>query len=111
VGAWWRKQWHFEIIGGAVVPNRLPPPIGEIGGGILIATAMQVSERRLLVETFTASEALADVEMTYVSIVAAWMATKFPPESIRVEGVVNHPLLSVSRLNAELLAMLEAHGY
>jgi hypothetical protein len=110
VGSWWRRRWTFVVAGGRR-EFRLPPPLGDATDLQLVASCWWESESQLVLELHTRNEQLSGDELTYVSIVAAWLAVCFPDAEIIVDGVRDHPLLKTSRLSPDLVRYLRDHGY
>src|SRR5688500_16143097 len=73
VGEWWRRRWHFEVPEASETTFRLPPPLGEIRELSMLVSSWWESNSILIVETITGEEELSVDEMTYMSLVGAWL--------------------------------------
>jgi hypothetical protein len=77
----------------------------------MVVTAWWVTQTTFVVETCTRHEALSGDELTYVSIIGAWLRMRFAPAKLVVEGVENHPILRMSELPSETVRQLGEQGY
>lgn len=111
VGTWWRRRWQFELARGRWRHRRLPPPTGAWRDVATVVTGTFVSDTELMVETFSVHEVLSGDELTYMSVVAAWLLFRHSPEDVLVNGVAGHPLLRMSKLTPEIISWLESEGY
>jgi len=111
IGAWWRRRWHFEISGGAAGGFALPPPMGEGMDGDMILSSWWPAAGRLVVEAFGRTEKTSADEMTYISVIGAWLRVRFPDSEIKLEGTSTNAVLRMSRLNPDSIRWLEENGY
>jgi hypothetical protein len=111
VGTWWRRRWHFEISGGATGGFALPPPIADAMEGNLILTSWWPTADSLVVEVFGRTERLSADEMTYISIIGAWLRVRFSESDIKLEGTSTNAILKMSQLSPETIRMLTEYGY
>jgi hypothetical protein len=111
VGDWWRQRWHFRLEHATGGEFRLPPPLGEIREMAMLVSSWWESETLLIVEMITREQELSVDELTYVSLVGAYLRWKFPEGDILVEDMMDHPILKMSRLGPESIRFLREHGY
>ncbi|CAM3742438.1 hypothetical protein KIPE111705_22770 [Kibdelosporangium persicum] len=49
--------------------------------------------------------------MAYLSMVVIWLTRGYSTGEVLVNGVENHPILSLSKISPETAAFLESEGY
>jgi hypothetical protein len=110
VGDWWRRRWHFRVENASGGEFRLPPPLGEIQEIAMLVSSWWESGT-LVVEMTTKEQELSVDELTYMSLIGAYLTWKFPEGDIVVNDMVDHPILKMSRLGSESTRFLRDHGY
>ncbi|MBB5874591.1 hypothetical protein F4553_008025 [Allocatelliglobosispora scoriae] len=63
------------------------------------------------IDAFRSTEVVADGELTYISMFAAWLVYKHPGRKVLVNGVTDSPILKMSRVDDSAISFLENHGY
>lgn len=109
-GSWWRRRWHFDVARGGR-NFRIPPPIGDAAELQAVVSSWWDSDSRLVLELHTRKEVLDGDELTYISIVAAWLRVCFPGEDIMVNGIRDHAILKMSRLSPDVIQDLRERNY
>ena len=111
IDLWWRRRWHFTLSEELGPDLALPPPIGSEIDTTIIVVSWWPSSADLMIDIFTDGEAVNGSEITYISLIGAWLRSRFPSLQVSLEGSPNHALLSASRIDQNADRILRDHGY
>jgi hypothetical protein len=111
IGHWWRRRWTVDLARGVTGGCPIPPPMIETDTSGMFVSAWWKSDSHLLIDTYTRDEELHDGELVFVSVIGAWLRYRFAPVEVRLQGSSRHPVLTMSRLDENLVEALRAQGY
>ncbi|WP_173140068.1 hypothetical protein [Kibdelosporangium persicum] len=91
----------------------MPPPLvqGPDATLAMVVSVTCLSDVEVLVESFSPEQLMAGGEMAYLSMVVIWLTRGYSTGEVLVNGVENHPILSLSKISPETAAFLESEGY